>query len=235
MHALKFTENNKSTATLSFDLASLQKWTPLTPSVVDITGLHAPERLKVETFIKGIYRKNYDAEISVSYPTLMSVRDQGGRILAAAGFRPASSGRLFLEQYTRAPAEEVLTALYGHPVARPEIAEIGNLASEGRGASIFLYAAIASYLFHRDIAYAMVTGTDQLHSRFNKMGLKPQVVCKADIASLETEQNRWGSYYSTQPRVLAGSLAASMDCLHQRLGATYEDAAHPLYPRLHHK
>ena len=49
MHALKFTENNKSTATLSFDLASLQKWTPLTPSVVDITGLHAPERRSIIT------------------------------------------------------------------------------------------------------------------------------------------------------------------------------------------
>lgn len=235
MHALRFTENNQSTATLSFDLTSLQKWTPLTPSVIDISGRHAPERAKVETFIKDVYCKNYRAEISVSYPTLMSVRDQGGRILAAAGFRPAASERLFLEQYTRAPVEEVLTALYKHPVARAEVAEIGNLASEGRGASIFLYAAIASYLFHRDIAYAMVTGTDQLHSRFNKMGLKPQVICKADIESLETEQNRWGSYYSTQPRVLAGSLAASMDCLFERLGATYEDTAHPLYSRLHHK
>lgn len=235
MYALDFKEDSKFTAQLVFDKDIMQKLTSLAPSVIDITPRFAPERLRVENFIRSIYRQSYNADITVTYPTLMSVRNTDGSILAAVGFRPARDELLFLEQYTQEPIEAVMTRLYGTSIGRAEIAEIGNLASSGSGTSIFLFAAIASYLLNLGIPYATVTGTDRLHKRFKSMGLNPHVVCDASLKKLNTEQKNWGSYYNTQPRVLAGSLEDSMRQLNTRLGAEYQENGITLFPRLHHK
>lgn len=235
MYAIDFTENSKKTAQLVFDQSVIKRITPLAPTVIDITSRFAPERLRVEKFIQNVYSRNYGADISVTYPVLMSVRDSGGDILAAVGFRPAVSEPLFLEQYTQEPIENVISRLAAHAVPRCEIAEIGNLASKGKGASVFLFAAIASYLLHQGIYYATVTGTDQLHRRFKTMGLNPHVVCDASLAKLKAEQRNWGSYYDTQPRVLVGSLEDSMQKLNDKLGACYLENGVMLFPRLHHR
>lgn len=235
MYALDFKEDSKFTAQLVFDKDIMQRLTSLAPSVIDITPRFAPDRLRVESFIRDIYYRSYNADIAVTYPTLMSVRNTDGKILAAAGFRPARDEELFLEQYTQKPIEAVISNLYGKNIARDEIAEIGNLTSSGHGASIFLFAAIASYLLHLGIPYATVTGTDQLHKRFKSMGLNPHMVCNASLEKLKNEQKSWGSYYDTQPRVLAGSLEDSMHQLNAKLGAEYQENGITLFPRLHHK
>lgn len=232
---LNFTENSKKTAQLVFDRNILKRLTSLAPTAIDITSRFAPERLRVEKFIQGIYHECYGAEITVAYPTLMSVRDDVGNILAAVGFRHAVSEPLFLEQYTQEPMEDIVSRITSRAVPRSEIAEIGNLASKGKGASVFLFAAIASYLLNQGIYYATVTGTDQLHRRFKTMGLNPHVVCDASIEKLKTEQKSWGSYYDTQPRVLAGSLEDSMQQLNDKLGACYQENGITLFPRLHYK
>ena len=105
--------------------------------------------------------------ISVQYGSLMSVRDDAGRIVAALGFRSAGHGPLFLEQYLPAPIEIILG------IPRHQIVEIGNLASSGGGASSFLFAALSAYLHHNGFKQAVVTGTDALEKRLRKMGLKP--------------------------------------------------------------
>lgn len=235
MYAIDFTENSHKTAQLVFDKDVLARLTPLAPTIIDITPRFAPERLKVETFIQDIYRKSYGADIHVTYPTLMSIRNDDGHILAAVGFRRASDEPLFLEQYTQEKIETVMSRATGRPIQRSEIAEIGNLASEGRGASIFLFAAIASHLLNLGIPYATVTGTDQLHRRFRTMGLNPHVICDASIEKLQAEQKSWGTYYDTQPRVLAGSLEDSMCQLNKKLGAEYQRDGIRLFPRLHRK
>ena len=137
---LNYCENGLNTG-----LLSLKKDSPLArlkaqPKTVSITGAFSKDREEVERFITDIYAKSYNAEISVHYPILMSVRDEAGKLLAATGFRPAQSEPLFLEQYLDAPIEAVLNA------PRSQIVEIGNLASQGGGASLFLFAALAAYL-----------------------------------------------------------------------------------------
>ncbi len=233
MYALDFNSDSVIPAQLVFNGRIMRRLTPLQPSIIDITSRFAPERLRVEGFIKDIYRRSYGADISVTYPMLMSVRDADGHILAAAGFRVAEQEPLFLEQYIQSPIEQVLAGIYNRNVARSDIAEIGNLASAGKGASIFLFAAIASYLLHLNISYATVTGTDQLHRRLEMTGLHPHVICNADRARLNSEQKSWGTYYDTQPRVLTGSLEISMEQLNRKLGARYQENGITLFPRLH--
>ncbi len=235
MHAIEFKPAADTNARLLLDGRALRRFTPLLPSVIDITSRFAPERGRVETFIREVYRKSYNADIAVRYPTLMSVRNMDGEILAAAGFRMAHEEPLFLEQYTRAPIENVLTDVFSQNIMRDEVAEIGNLASHGKGASVFLFAAIASYLLSQGARYAAVTGTDQLHRRFELMGLKPHVVCDAGRDLLESEQKSWGTYYDTQPRVLTGSLESSMGQLNKRLGAIYQENGITVFPRIHKK
>lgn len=233
MYALSFSPVGLAHPQLLFNGRLVRRFTTLTPAVIDITPRFSPARDAVESFIKSIYRKSYSADIAVTYPTLMSVRDEKGDILAAAGFRCAHEEPLFLEQYTGSPIEDVMSTLYGHTTLRTDIAEIGNLASRGSGASIFLFAAIASYLLNLGISYATVTGTDQLHRRFESMGLNPHVICNAARDKLNCEQKSWGTYYDTQPRVLAGSLESSMCQLNKKLGAVYQENGVTLFPRLH--
>lgn len=229
MLKLSYHENNINTANLYLNEGRVSKISALIPSVINITGMFEAERERVEDFIKAIYKQSYDADIEVHYPVLMSVRNGDNDILAAVGFRYAQYEPLFLEQYTAQPIENVLEC------NRHEIVEIGNLASAGQGASIFLFAALASYLKNKNIRYATVTGTDFLHNYFEKIGLKPHKICDADISALPQDKQKWGSYYDTQPRVLAGSVENGVKRLKAAFGAEFEDCRPRLYPRLHYK
>ena len=130
MYALDFNSDSVIPAQLVFNGRIMRRLTPLQPSIIDITSRFAPERLRVEGFIKDIYRRSYGADISVTYPMLMSVRDADGHILAAAGFRVAEQEPLFLEQYIQSPIEQVLAGIYNRNVARSDIAEIRRDVSE---------------------------------------------------------------------------------------------------------
>ncbi|MCB9982187.1 MAG: thermostable hemolysin [Rhodospirillales bacterium] len=229
MLKLRYQENDLNTANLYLQEGRTRRVSPLKPSVVSITGLFEPDRRRVEDFIKAIYKKSYDADIEVSYPVLMSVRNASGDILAAVGFRYAEDEALFLEHYTQEPIETLLNC------PREKIVEIGNLASAGQGASAFLFAALASYLNNKDIRYATITGTDFLHRYFERAGLEPRKICDADIKSVQQDGQNWGSYYDTQPRVLVGSVETGVKRLKTMLGAEFEDCRPRLFPRLHYK
>lgn len=229
MLRLRYTENEINTANLYLNEGRALKISPLTPSVISITGLFESERQRVEDFIKAIYKQSYRADINITYPVLMSVRNDDNDILAAVGFRYAQAEPLFLEEYIREPIENILGC------ERSEIVEIGNLASAGKGASIFLFAALASYLHNKDIRFATVTGTDYLHRSFENMGLKPRKICDANIAALPADGQQWGTYYGTNPRVLVGRVETGVKRLKSVLGAEFEDCRPRLYPRLHHK
>lgn len=229
MLKLRYQENNLNTANLYLQEGRTRKISPLNPSIVSITGFFEPERRRVEAFIKAVYKRSYDAAITVDYPVLMSIRNDDGDILAALGFRYAQDEALFLENYTGDAIEKELNC------PRREIVEIGNLASAGQGASAFLFAALASYLQHKDIRYAAVTGTDFLHRYFERVGLNPRKICDADIQAVAGDGQNWGRYYDTSPRVLVGSVETGVKRLKATLGAQFEDCRPRLFPRLHYK
>jgi hypothetical protein len=229
MLTLRFEENNLNTANLYLQGSRATKVSALSPAIINITGLFEPERQRVEDFIKAIYKQSYNADIAVDYPILMSIRNADNAILAAVGFRYAGREALFLEKYAAAPIDTILNC------PRSEIVEIGNLASAGQGASVFLFAALASYLNNKNIRYATITGTDFLHKYFKRAGLNPRKICDADIAAVQEDGQSWGSYYDTHPRVLVGAVDMGVKCLKATLGARFEDCRPRLFPRLHYK
>lgn len=223
---LDYHENGRTTGTLSLRDGSLLKRINSRPSVISIFPSFTKEREAVENFITAIYAQTYDAKIGVHYRTLMSVQDEQGKILAALGFRNASEEPLFLEQYLAHPINEILDK------PRSSITEIGNLASAGGGASHFLFAALSAYLHDKKQSHAVITGTKYIEGRLRTLGLKPTLLAKADPSLLLHNGENWGSYYNTDPYVMAGQVERGYERLQKALGAIYTPK---LFPRLHYK
>ena len=69
-----------------------------------------------------------------SRPQLVALHDDDGGIVAAAGYRSAADGPLFLERYLAAPVEALLGAAGRPSPGRGRIVEVGHLAGGRSGA-----------------------------------------------------------------------------------------------------
>ena len=200
-------EKNTSLPSIPYKEHLFSPARPHNRSTIVITGPDGHERTAIEAFVQRVYRDRYNATIQINYPGLISIRNEDGDITAAAGFRYADCSPLFLERYTGVPIEEILHC------PRREVAEVGNLAADGRGACLQLFTALANHLHDRGISYTAVTGTVFLHRLFNRLGLEPQVICSAAEDVARDPDQTWGSYYETRPRVLVGSVARGVERL----------------------
>ena len=227
MFNLDYQEDGHSTGTLSLTEGAWMGRLDARPTVISISPSFAKDSKAVEEFIINTYAKAYGAKIGVHYPILMSVRDDAGNILAALGFRYATSGPLFLEQYLSHPVEEILDT------PRSSITEIGNLASSGGGASVFLFAALSAYLNGKGQSHAVITGTNFIEKRLRTLGLKPIRLSAANPDLLLQKDENWGTYYKTNPHVLAGQVERGYHRLQKVLGATYTKNSPRLLSRLH--
>ena len=200
--------------------AVMRGLTPLAP--VCTLAAHAPgtpERSAVEAFLESAYHRAFRGAIQSHYPTLLSLQDHRGEIQAAVGFRLASEGPLFLEQYLDAPVEHLLPPLTGEILSRVQIAEIGTLASIDAGASLRLFQALARRLDAEGCTHAVATATRQLRRLFKRIGFSTEILSAADPARLGPAAAQWGGYYDREPEVRAGAIAAALPLLDSLLDA----------------
>jgi hypothetical protein len=203
--------------TMCYNGHRLKRFTSLTPALISIISQDSPERRTVEHFLAQEFKKSYDADIRVHYPTLMSVQDETGAILGALGFRFAKSEKLFLEQYLDAPVESLISKSCDKKIQRQDIVEVGNLASYGNGASIFMFTALSAYMVYQGMQYITVTATDFLHRYFSLLGVDSVTLGYADQSRLLDAGESWGTYYDTNPRILAGSIVPAYERLQHHL------------------
>jgi len=222
-------------ANLYLDAGEVRRITALEPKVISITGRFRPARRAVEHFIEQSFARAYGSKIQTHYPTLMSVRDASGDILAAAGFRSADKEDLFLEQYLSVPIEQAIGDAAGSPPERAKIAEIGSLASRGKGAAAVLFIVLAAYLRQGGFEYATATATGVLRRTFSMFGFEMQELGRASTDRLRDGPADWGSYYATDPKVIAGAIAPCFERLERFLPADHNAAFGKLFPRLHHR
>lgn len=187
---------------------------------------------EVKALISDVFYKTYKAEITVSFPNLLAVIGIDKTIYAAVGFRAASEGDLFLEQYLDDKVEKVISKIVGKEVLRDEIVEIGSLASQKKGMVQFLYIAIAAYLHSKKYKYVVATGTEFLQKYFKKAGLKPMILCDAKQAALKNQNINWGNYYDSNPRVMLLNVASGYRILKLFLGIKVVPSFEKLYPHL---
>lgn len=178
--------------------------------------LHDPQRRAVEEFIARVYARHYGATVTHFAPVLVSLRDPGGVIAAAAGYRGAGVEPLFLERYLEAPVEALLGAHARRAPARVEVVEIGHLAAERAGAGRSLMFALGPHLAQEGFRWAVATLTQELRLLMSRMGITPLALGSADPARLGEDAALWGSYYDHAPLVLAGELQAALRRLARR-------------------
>lgn len=175
-------------------------------------SLDSPQRGETEHFIRAVFTQHYAARVSSLAPDLMRL-EQAGRIAAAAGWRGAGSGPLFLESYLDEAVESHIGRLAAHPVARERIAEVGNLASIMPGGGARLILQLAAHLDHLGYEWVVFTATQELIGIFTKLGLPPLALGIADPARLGEAASDWGRYYDSRPVVVAGRIRLALDRL----------------------
>ncbi|MCW5658236.1 MAG: thermostable hemolysin [Burkholderiaceae bacterium] len=172
-------------------------------------------RPAVEAFIRGVYARHFGADLLHFAPTLVSLRDRQG-VIAAAGYRSADTGRLFLETYLDAPIEQVLAAHQGTAPSRARVVEVGHLAGARAGEGLRLVRLLGPHLAAQGFHWVVCTLTEELRHLFKRLGVAPIVLGRADPAALGDHAQRWGRYYEHRPMVLAGHLPNALQQLAAR-------------------
>jgi AcrR family transcriptional regulator len=180
----------------------------------------SPGRHGVEAFISAVYRERYGAELRHFAPLLVSLHDADGDCVAAAGWRAADSGPLFLERYLSGAVESLLPAPAGRRAARQRIVEVGHLAAARAGEGRRLILLLGPHLAGQGFEWVVSTLTQELRNLFVRMGVAPLALGVADPTVLGEQAAQWGSYYDHRPLVLAGRLDAAVSMLARRSAAS---------------
>lgn len=177
----------------------------------------AAGRAAVETFIAAVFAERYGARVEHFAPVLLALHDDSdGRVAAAAGYRPASDGPLYLERYLARPIQQLLSSASGSAVARADIVEVGHLAAGRTGQGRQLMLQLGRHLQAAGTQWVASTMTAELHGLFARWGIEPLALGRAEPEALGDEARLWGSYYAHRPRVLAGALAPAVARLARR-------------------
>lgn len=165
-----------------------------------------PRRPEVEEFIRQVYARRFGARITHFAPVLVSLRDRAGTLVAAAGYRHAAQGPLFLERYLDAPVERVLARHAHLQPQRADIVEVGHLAAGRAGEGRRLIYLLGPHLAEHGFQWVVGTLTKELRQLFVRIGVTPLELGQAHSAALGPDAVHWGSYYEHGPLVLAGRL-----------------------------
>ena len=163
-------------------------------------------RSALEQFIRLRFAERYQASIRHFMPSLLSLQDNEGQLRGGVGLRLAHEQALFLERYLDQPIEQAISAQAGADVPRRSIVEVGNLAASSAGAARLLIVALTDLLVSQGACWVVFTGTHTLLNSFHRLGLSPCQLASADPARMGSELADWGSYYSSQPQVMAGHI-----------------------------
>ena len=172
--------------------------------------------------IQNHYREAFGATILRTYAHYRSVGDPGNPT-AALGYTSAGAGPLFLERYLDAPAEAVVGARLGRPVARDRIVEIGHFATRHPFAMIDLWWDVAGALAP-GAEVAIATLTRPLRDAMARIGVPLILLGTARPERAGDSGQDWGRYYAFDPMVCLGEIAGgrhAMARLQSRRPARY--------------
>jgi hypothetical protein len=129
--------------------------TGVVPTAVTLEGPLIFSRREVEQFVREAFRLAYGADVRHFMPSLMTLRNDEGTLLAALGLRCAGDAPLFLEQYLDRPIESVLAEAAAVPVDRIRLTEVGNFAVGAAGGGRWLITALTAFLYSAGQTWAV--------------------------------------------------------------------------------
>lgn len=193
--------------------------------------LHLPvstRRAAVEALIRSVYDRRYGAQPPAFTPVLASLSGPQG-VVAAAGYRAAREGPLFLERYLARPIEHCLPQAAGEHVPRAQIVEVGHLAATRAGEGRKLIHCLTQHLVDEGYTWVVSTVTRELRALFLRLGITPLALGAADPHKLGDERHHWGRYYEHEPVILAGHLPQAISRLDDALRRSTPDAPLPFF------
>jgi len=200
---------------------------------VELAAKGDSQRKTIESFIKQGYQKSYQADITYFSPTLIALGN--GSHLTAMGINSAKN-KLFVEQYLMTPVEEV-PYFYQQNIARKNIAEIGNLYGNNRSLTTPLFMVVGVILYLNNYSHIVVSATKPLIRILKKLGIDCQFITNAKQTKHSRNNENWGSYYQTQPQVIALSLIQIMHLIdktpkYQRLFEELQNDIAQILPKI---
>jgi Thermostable hemolysin len=171
----------------------------------------APSRVEYEDLIRSRYALTHGAELRQFMPNLLGCIGRDGQPMAVLGYQSAAAGPLFLEQYLDSPIEQILGSrgdVGGAAVRldRQRIVEVGNFASRDRAATLELLRHLPRLRAREGFAWLVFTGTPRVCALVAGFGAPLLDLGRADPARLQSGAARWGRYYESAPRIMAGWL-----------------------------
>jgi hypothetical protein len=179
---------------------------------IQLATLGGTQRKEIEQFIKQGFSKSYEAKVSVSMPHLLALRN--GTYKAALGIRSGKED-LFIEQYLSSAIEQQ-SVFVENNIDRKDIAEIGHLYSNNQRFTIPLFMITAVSLFYMNYKYMVFSGTEKVINLIAKSGVNTTHLCNAQQSKIHTSTDDWGTYYDTNPKVIAISLSDVITLIGQR-------------------
>jgi len=192
--------------TVAWNAAFVPRRPSATPTGLVRHAADSPLRGLLEDFVRREFLEHFGARIRQFMPELLALHGTDGAIRAVVGCRPAATGALFLETYTRQSIETALAERTGHVVPREHIVEIGSLACRNATAAIAIVRALVPHLLNAGFSWVVFTGADTVMKVFHHLGLVPSPLCRADAALLGDARHDWGTYYDHDPHVMAGRI-----------------------------
>lgn len=183
-------------------------------------GIGDPLRGELESFIRGVFRETYGAEIRSFFPDMLAFL-AGDRLSAVVGCRGAADDLLFVEQYLDDPAEDIVGERLGRQVGREYLVEVGNLGLAHPGQARAVISATTAFLAAAGYGWVIFTAARPLFNAFRRLGLRPVPLAPADPARLVDGAGPWGSYYEREPWVYAGDIQAGFEKLDSAAGAQH--------------
>jgi hypothetical protein len=107
----------------------------------------------------------------------------------------------------------MLSAALGQKVAREQVVEIGQFASQCAGEGRRLMLSLARHLVDAGFRWAVITATAELRRLLRHQRLAARPLAPAQRRCVGDEAPLWGSYYRHAPKVLAGDLLANLATL----------------------
>jgi hypothetical protein len=182
---------------------------PLRSDDLVICGPGHPDRNEFETFIRQGFRRKHGASVHSFMPLLLGLRDAAGDLVGVAGYRAAKAQRLYLEQYLPHSIEHLIaTRNPSLGVRRQDVAEIGNFACRDFPTAMDLIGLLTDFLLARQHRWVVFTATRTVRSIMRHLGVTLTELAPAEESRIAMTQDDWGSYYSTDPRVMLGYIPA---------------------------
>lgn len=155
--------------------------------------------------IRRKYRDVFGAELSPCFSSFLKRPGNSGSG-AVLGYRRADDEPLFCEQYIDGNLEAAVSTALSLVVARHDIVELGNFASDNAIAMVELWGDAANDLGGAS-EIAVATLTAPLRRMFARIGVPVVRIAPARPERLAGDAAIWGSYYRHDPWVCAGVIA----------------------------